>query len=182
VLRCLDRAILTEFGAAARAAALARLDGKHADDVRAGAINALVSYDLETLDAYLELASIALVRDRTAWRRIGREAVDGELAGFLRAALRPAPDLAAAVRRGVSVWQRLFSFGSWRVVASGSGEVTVHVAEFEAASLSLRQWVVGVIEATCERAVSRPVRGTISAGAGDFERELSCELALGDGA
>ncbi len=181
VLRGVDRALTVAYGQAPRDAALARLTGKHAEDIRAGAINALVSYELETLDAYLELASLALVADRARWRDLGRDAVAGELHGFLRAALRPSPDLGAAVRRGVSVWQRLFSFGSWRVVAAGGGGVTVHIAELDAASQALRQWVIGVIEETASCATGRPVRASILAGGGDFDHELSCELTLGPG-
>jgi serine/threonine-protein kinase len=180
VLRSVDAAIVAAFGRTARDGALVRLGGKHADDVRAGAINPLVSYELETLDAYLELATAALVHESERWRGLGRDAVGGELAGFLRAALRPAPDLADAARRGVSVWQRLWSFGSWRVAAGSAGAVTVHVSEVDPASTALRAWMVGVIEETARRATGRTVAGSIVAGAAEFEPELTCELRAHD--
>ncbi|MEJ7730673.1 MAG: hypothetical protein WKG00_15830 [Polyangiaceae bacterium] len=111
-----------------------------------------------------------------SWRDLGRRAVDGELAAFVRPATRPSTDLHQAVRRGVSSWSRLFGFGEWRVEEQGSRRTALHLTAFDPASLALRLWLVGVVEATMSRAMGRQVRATITLGEMGFTPELACEL------
>ncbi|MFT3774719.1 MAG: protein kinase [Minicystis sp.] len=176
VLRSVDKVIIDLFGADARNEVVKQMSESWADDFRNDSINALVAYDLEALDAYMELASSILVRDPGRWREIGRLAVDGELHNVVRTLLRPAIDMSSVIRRGTSTWARLFSFGVWRVGMSSNGKVTLHIGEFEAVAQPLRLWVVGVIEQTARRAVRAETRVTVISGEQDFTSELVCEI------
>ena len=149
---------------------------RYASDLRSGSINALVAYDLEALDAYMEYATLKLLHDPTRWRELGRKAVDGELAVVVRTLLRPAPDVAAVVRRGISTWARLFTFGAWRVGTAPNGRVALTIGELDAVAQPLRSWMIGMVEQTTRRAVRAEVRVTITGGDQDFVPELSCDI------
>jgi serine/threonine-protein kinase len=176
VLRAVDRALVEAHGRGARDAIVQHVPARWAADFRDDSINALLSYDLEALDAYLEIATNLGVREVRSWRDLGRRAVDGELATFVRPATRACTDLHQAVRRGVSSWSRLFGFGEWRVEEQGSRRTAIHLTGFDPASLALRLWLVGVVEATMSRAMGRQVRATITLGEMGFTPELACEL------
>lgn len=177
VLRAVDKAVIEDAGQRVRDQIIGQLPQRYADDFLNDSINALVAYDLEALDAYMELASSSFAHDPNRWRLLGRSAIGGELHNTVRSVLRPAPDLQIAVRRGISIWSRLFSFGSWKVSVSGPGRALLQVGEFDPATASLRMWVVGVVEETARRATSYDVRVNIVAGEVAFTPELSCELS-----
>jgi serine/threonine-protein kinase len=177
VLRSVDKAVIDLFGANAREDVVAQLPGGYAAEFRSGSINALVAYELEALDAYMEHASAVLVRDPGRWREIGRLGVDGELHNVVRTLLRPTIDLGSVIRRGISTWARLFSFGAWRVGSSPNGKVTLTISEFDPVAQPLRQWVVGVVEQTARRAVRADVRVVITSGDQDFTPEICCEIS-----
>jgi len=176
VLRAVNKAIIEDAGPRVREQIVAQHPQRYADDFLNDSINALVAYDLEALDAYMELATSHFVHETNRWRLLGRAAIGGELHNTVRSVLRPAPDLQIAIRRGISIWSRLFSFGSWKVGSSAPGRVLLQVGEFEPASLALRLWVVGVVEETARRAASYDVRVSIAAGEAAFSPELTCEL------
>jgi serine/threonine-protein kinase len=176
VLRAVDRALVEAHGRGTRDAIVQHVPARWAADFRDDSINALLSYDLEALDAYLEIATNLGVREVKSWRDLGRRAVDGELAAFVRPATRASTDLHLAVRRGVSSWSRLFGFGEWRVEEQASRRTALHLTGFDPASLALRLWLVGVVEATLSRAMGRQVRATITLGEMGFTPELACEL------
>lgn len=176
VLRAVDKAIIEDGGVRVREQIVGQLPQRYADDFLNDSINALVAYDLEALDAYMDLATSLFVHEPNRWRQLGRSAIGGELHNTVRSVLRPAPDLQIAIRRGISIWSRLFSFGTWKVGSSTPGRVLLQVGEFDPASLALRQWVVGVVEETARRAASYDVRLSIAAGEAAFSPELSCEL------
>ena len=94
----------------------------------------------------------------------------------MRTLLRPTLDLAAVLRRGTSIWARLFSFGGWRVSARPDGRAELHVVEFEPAAQPLRYWIAGVVEQTVRRAVRVDTRVVITAGEQSFSPELVCEI------
>jgi serine/threonine protein kinase len=175
VLRSVDKGIVDMFGAEARDELVAQLPERFAAEFR-GAINALVGYDLEAVDAYMEHASAFLVREPMRWREIGRLSVDGELHSVVRTLLRPAVDLGPVIRRGVTTWARLFSFGAWRVGLTANGKVSLTISEFDPVPHQLRLWVVGVIEQIARRAVRADARVFIIAGDQDFSPELVCEI------
>ncbi len=176
VLRSVDRAIVEMFGAAARDEVVSRMPDAYAAELRNDSINALVAYDLEAVDAYMTHATVTLLHDAGRWREVGKLAVDGELHGVVRTLLRPALDAGGVVRRGVSTWARLFSFGTWRVSVSPAGKVTLTIGELDAVAQPLRLWIVGMIEQTTRRAVRPDVRVTIAGGEQDFTPELVCEI------
>lgn len=177
VLRAVDKAIIEDAGPRVREQIIGQLPQRYADDFLNDSINALVAYDLEALDAYMDLATANFAHEPNRWRMLGRSAIGGELHNTVRSVLRPAPDLQIAIRRGISIWSRLFSFGSWKIGATNAGRVVLQVGEFDPASLALRLWVVGVVEETVRRAASYDVRVTIAAGEAAFSPELSCELS-----
>ncbi len=176
VLRAVDKVITDTFGHAARDDVVAQMPSAYAAEFRNGAINALVAYELEALDAYMEYATAMVVHDPARWREFGRLAVDGELYNVVRTLLRPAGDVGSVIRRGVSTWARLFSFGAWRVGASPTGRVTLVIGEFDAVPQPLRAWIVGVVEQTTRRALRTELRVTITSGEQDFASELSFEI------
>ncbi len=176
VLRSVDKVVEDLFGVEARDEIVAHMPSAYSGDFRNDSINALVAYELEALDAYMEHATFLVVRDPGRWREIGRVAVDGELYNVVRTLLRPTLDLAAVVRRGTSIWTRLFSFGGWRVAARPDGRAELHIVEFEPASQALRYWVAGVVEQTVRRAVRVDARVVITAGEQSFSPELICEI------
>jgi serine/threonine-protein kinase len=176
VLRAVDKAIIEDAGPRVREQIISQLPQRYTDDFLNDSINALVAYDIEALDAYMELATSMFVHEPNRWRILGRSAIGGELHNTVRSVLRPAPDLQIAIRRGISIWSRLFSFGTWKVGPSSPGRVLLQVGEFDPASAALRLWVVGVVEETARRAASYDVRVNIAAGEAAFSPELSCEL------
>lgn len=176
VLRAVDKVITDTFGHAARDDVVAQMPSAYAAEFRNGAINALVAYELEALDAYMEYATAMVVHYSARWREFGRLAVDGELYNVVRTLLRPAGDVGSVIRRGVSTWARLFSFGAWRVGASPTGRVTLVIGEFNAVPQPLRAWIVGVVEQTTRRALRTELRVTITSGEQDFASELSFEI------
>lgn len=179
VLRSVDRTIVDEYGRSARDEVVAQMPVRYADDFRHDSINALVGYDLEALDAYMELATSLVLRDLERWRDIGRLAVGGELHSLVRILFaRPLTDIASLMRRGTSIWSRLFTFGSWRVATGPTGRVTLHIGDFDPASLPLRLWVVGMVEETARRASGSGVKVTITLGELGFTSELACEISL----
>ena len=179
VLRSVDRSIVDEYGKNAREDVVSQMPARYGDDFRHDSINALVGYDLEALDAYMELATSLVLRDVERWRDLGRLAVGGELHGLVRTLFaRATPDIAGLVRRGTSIWQRLFTFGSWRVATGPTGKVMLHIGDFDPASLPLRLWVVGMIEETARRASGASARVTITAGEIGFTSDLACEIQL----
>lgn len=177
VLRSVDKAILESYGKAVRDNIVSQLPSQYINEFKHDSINALVGYELEALDAYMEISNATVVPDIGQWRQIGRQAVGGELLSVLRTLLRPSTDLLALIRRGVSTWSRLFTFGSWRVSKSPTGKVLLQISEFDPASLPLRLWTVGMIEETAYRAMNADVRVFITQGELGFTPELAMEIS-----
>jgi serine/threonine-protein kinase len=176
VLRSVDKSIVDVYGKSARDGVVSQMPSQYGSEFRHDSINALVGYELEALDVYMEIATAMLLPDLTQWRHLGRQAVGGELFNVLRTLLRPSSDLLALIRRGVSTWSRLFTFGSWRVAKGASGKVALQISEFDPASLPLRLWVVGMIEETACRAMSGDVKVAITLGELGFTPELAIEM------
>lgn len=175
VLHGVERAIIQLCGRALRDQIVASLPAAYAEDFRNDSINALLSYDLEALDAYMELANDLILSRGSDWRLLGQEAV-AELEPALRTALQPTETLASAVRRGIYVWSRLLTFGQWHVEPRSEGSVRLVIASFEAASSPLRQWLVGLIEKTLQRAADGDTVVTVVSGDAPYSPELACEI------
>ena len=176
VLRSVDRAIVDMYGQRERDEVVKHMPAKYAEDFVQGSINAMVRYDLEALDAYMELTTELLLHDVARWHEMGRLAVGGELFNVVRSLLRPTPDLGSLVRRGALIWAQLFSFGAWRAGQSPSGRALLQVAEFEPAASCLRHWVAGMLEETARRAIGAEVKVSITGGEMGFTPDLTCEL------
>jgi serine/threonine protein kinase len=176
VLRSVDKVVLDLFGPELRQEIVEQMPERYAAELRNDSINALVAYELESLDAYMELATTIAVRDPARWKDLGRLSVDGELYNVVRTLLRPSLDLVGLLRRGITVWARLFSFGTWRVAPAAGGRAGLHLTELDPAAAPLRHWMVGVVEQTARRAVRSDVRAVIVTGEQSFAPELVCEL------
>jgi serine/threonine-protein kinase len=176
VLRSIDKALIEDSGARIRDQVVSQMPERYAADFLNDSINALVAYELEALDAYIEIAASVAVHESSRWRALGRLAVGGELHNAVRSVLRPAPDMQIAIRRGISIWSRLFSFGAWRVAPGVSGRVSLHISEFDPASHALRLWVVGMVEETVRRAMTSEVKVTIVGGEPGFSPEILCDI------
>jgi eukaryotic-like serine/threonine-protein kinase len=176
VLRAVDKGVVDMFGPKTRDEIVSLMPSKHSAEFVNDSINALVAYDLEALDSYMEVASSIAIHDLGRWRDLGRSAVDGELQQVVRTLLRPSVDLSSVMRRGVSIWARLFTFGAWRVSSATTGKVELHMTEFDPVSLPLRLWVIGMVEQTARRAMGTEVKATITLGELSFTPELACEI------
>ena len=79
---------------------------------------------------------------------------------------------------GKSLFDRLFTFGSWRVATGPTGKVSLHIGDFDPASLPLRLWLVGMVEETTRKAAGGGAKVTITAGEIGFTSDLACEIVL----
>jgi serine/threonine-protein kinase len=174
VLRGVDYALVAASDTFARNAVVAQMPEKYAADFRDDCINVLVSYELEALDAFMDLATTLVLRDVTQWRALGHEALT-ELEVALCTALQPAKDISTAVRRGVHGWSRLLDFGQWHVEPHETG-TTLRVTGLDPASLALRLWLVGLIEETLRRVLGPSTRVVVTRGEASYAAELICEI------
>jgi serine/threonine-protein kinase len=173
VLRGMESALIATSSALARDRVVAQLPKQCAADFHGG-INALILYDLETLNAFMEVATALVLQDVAQWRELGRQALT-ELEPTLRATLQPAKDLSTAARRGVHGWSRLLDFGEWHVRSDDTSTI-LHLTGFEPAPLALRLWLVGLVEETLRRVIGPTTRVTIMSGEAAFAPELICKL------
>src|SRR5262249_4506081 len=68
VLRSIDKALLELYGKSARQQVMQNLPGRYAGDFVTDSFNVLVAYELEALDAYMELATLLVLKDVIGWR------------------------------------------------------------------------------------------------------------------
>ena len=176
VLRATDHFILGAHGAAVRDRILARLPARYSDDFRHGSITGVVLYDLDVFESYAAAANaIVLGNEVTRWREIGRGSVQGELSSLMRTLSRSA-DEAALFRRCTAVWSRFADFGAWTTELKREGEAVVHVSDLGPAPLTLRQWLVGVVEQTLRS--SGHTGTTVAMRAGDGPRTSELDLLI----
>jgi serine/threonine-protein kinase len=175
MLSGVDRTVIDQFGRSVRDEVVRYMPPAYAADFLHDSINALIAYDLEALDAYMELATTLFINDALKWRELGRIAANGEVLPAIRSAVRPADNLPTALRRGVTAWSRLMSFGTWRVGTSGDRS-TLHVGELDPASLPIRLWLVGLVEGTLQLAMGSDVRASMTLGEIGFMPDLVCEF------
>jgi hypothetical protein len=178
VLRATDHFMLAAHGATVRDRILARLPARYSDDFRHGSITGVVLYDLDVFDAYATAANaIVLGSEVTKWREIGRVCAQGELSSLMRTLSRSA-DEAALFRRAQAIWSRLLDFGTWSADVKRDGEAVVHVSDLGPAPLTLRQWLVGVVEQTLRHAGHGGTTVAVRAGEGPKTSELDLLIYL----
>ncbi len=142
--------------------------------------NALVWYDLEALDMFLEATTALLCGgDVTAWRELARENFDRDLGSIFRASQRLS-DPVALLKRSIAAWGRLHDFGAVRVVEPSAGPPTlracVRIEGFEAASLGLRNVTIGTSEGLLRSAGVQDIGIRVMAGEASFAREFEYEV------
>lgn len=175
ILRSVDRAIIDLYGQRERDEIVKHLPPKYASDFVQGSINTIIKYDLEELDAYMELATEIVLKDVEKWKQSGRHAVGGELVKVVGSLLRPSPDFSSLIKRGCVVWTPLL-FGSWKPVPP-TARTLLQVVDFDAAPSSLRHWIAGMLEETARRAVDPEAKVNIVAGEMGFSPTITFEFA-----
>ncbi len=177
VLRAIDQHVASVATAEDRQRVLDQLAPEHASDFAYGTLQAIVFYDLEAITRYLELSTRLLFGDNPNWCREGGEAaVSGELLPILRPALRPERAL-TVLRRVSPLCSRWFDFGLWDVSAESDQLITLRVTDFEAASLQLRLWLIGVVEGVL-RTAQPAAQVTIARGEAAFAPQLVLNVTM----
>jgi len=184
VPRAASRWIERAYGATARDEVLRVIPAELADSYRADGFNALVWYDIDALDTFLEAAT-ALVfgGDVAVWRALARENFDRDLGPIFRSTVARAGDPVSLLKRSVTAWARLYDFANVRVSepSSSSGgtvsRATIRFDGFDAASLALRNVTVGTAEGLLKSAASHDVTSRVMAGEASFARDFEFELA-----
>ena len=150
------------------------LAAKLADEYRTDGFNALVWYDLEALDSFLEAATQSVLRgDPGVWERLAKDNFDLDLAGIFRPAR--VTEWEAVLKRVPGTWGRVFDFGTVEVSAVKNGHATVKVDGFDAASLALRHLVTGTVDGMFGGMAKRPKVRMAGAGV-SFARELEIDV------
>jgi serine/threonine-protein kinase len=184
VPRAASRWIERVYGAPARDEVLRALPPELANSYQTDAFNALVWYEVEALDTFLEAAT-ALVfgGDATAWRMLAREQFDRDLGPIFRSTAARAADPESLLKRSVSSWARLYDFANVRVSepsSSNSGTLKralVRFDGFDAASLAVRNLTLGTAEGLLKSSACPDVSARVMAGEASFAREFEFELA-----
>ncbi len=175
VLLSIDAAIERRFGDEGRERVVALLPDAHADELRRGRPSALDAHDIDAVRVYVEIASRVLGVDAAGFQRLGREAVDRELAPFVKTLVLPG-SLPEVLRRCVSILARFLDFGVWTLVRATSEIGQIRVEDLGLVSPLLRAWYLGVIEGIVRRSVSPDAEvveiGPQEAGASAFEIEV----------
>jgi len=175
VCRWIDRA----FGAAARTEMLAALPDGWSEPYRSDGYNALVWYDLEATDGFMEAATTYLLGGEVGrWRELARDNFEQDLGPILRPSRGGDPLM--MLRRAPAGWGRLFDFGAFKVAEpTTNGDLVravVRVDGFEAASLAVRYLVVGTMEAMAKSAGAPHVVGRVLLGESSFARDFEYEV------
>ncbi len=174
--RATSRWIERAFGAPGRNEALQAISAEYAELYRADGFNALVWYDLEALDAFLEAATHTLMRDDVAqWRTLARDNYERDLGPIFRVQQRPA-DAEALLKRIPSNWGRIYDFGAMRFGDRQWGRLNVKIDDFEGASLALRYTTVGTVEGMMRSGGFSGVAVRVLAGEASFARDFEFEV------
>ena len=176
VLRAADQWIAERHGSEIRNRILEKLPSGCASDFQHGSLAGVVLYDLAIFEAYASAAtSIALRNDIGKWREIGRDSAEGELSTLLRVKTR-GYDTSSFLRRCMNVWSRLIDFAEWTAQLKPDGEASLLVTDIGPAPLTLRHWLIGVVEQTLRRAGY--TNATVAARVGEAARAPELDLVL----
>jgi serine/threonine-protein kinase len=176
VLRAVDEYVAGTATAEQRQRVLDELGPEHARDFTYGTLQAIVYYDLECITRYLELSTRTIFGDNPNWcRAAGDAAVSGELSPIVRPALRPDRAL-GVLKRITPLTSRWFDFGVWDASQENERLVSLRITDFEAASLQLRLWLVGVIEGAL-RAAGPGCQLAIARGEAAFAPQLVLDIS-----
>jgi uncharacterized protein (TIGR02265 family) len=175
--RAVSRWIERAFGERARADVLQQLPVEEADAFRADAFNALVWYELEPFDRFLEAAAAVLMGGDVAhWRLLARDNFERDLGPILR----PSPrvlDARALLDRGAAGWARIVDFGVVKVIDVEASCARLRVEGFDGASLALRYATLGTMEGLVRAGGASDVSARVLAGEASFTRDFEYEIA-----
>jgi uncharacterized protein (TIGR02265 family) len=156
---------------------LQMLPAQHADAFRTDAFNALVWYELEPVDMFLEAVSAALMGgDVAAWRALARDNFERDLGPVLRPSAR-AVDPDALLKRAATGWARIFDFGTMRIVEVQPAHAFVRVEGFDGASIVMRYATLGTMEGLLRSAGAAEASTRVRAGETSFARDFEYELS-----
>ena len=176
--RAIFRWVERAYGAAGRDAVLALLPATLAETYRTDGFNALVWYDLEAADTWLEATTYTLLRREPAgWQRLARENFEKDLAPIFRPTGQRT-DAQTLLRRLPGGWGRVLDFGTPRIGEPKGKVSSVRIEGFEGASLALRHVILGTIEGLLLASLS-PCALRILAGEASFVRDFEIEIACG---
>jgi serine/threonine protein kinase len=177
VLRSIDQYVKQVFGPDTRRRVLDGLPRDLALEFEYSTVQAIVLYDVESANHYLETVTRDVAHGNTSWARsAGSSAVQSELGPLFRNALR-LDELPAVMRRVVPVLSRLVDFGVWELESSGS-VTSLRVAEFEPAGGPLRLWIAGVLDGALTASGLR-ARSTIARGEAAHSVQLVVDVVSG---
>jgi hypothetical protein len=177
--RAASRWIERAYGDAGHKEVLALMPPDIGESYRTDGFNALVWYDLDALDMFMEAATAILLGGEVGvWRELARENFDRDLGSIFRT--QRVQDPASLLKRSSAGWARLYDFGTVRVVEpSGnmpSSRLLVRVDGFEAASLALRNATIGTTEGMLRSAGIAEVMMRVMAGEASFARDFEYEV------
>lgn len=129
VLASLDGSLERTRGEMDRERVVALLPDSHAEELRRGSPSLLDAFDIDVVRRYVETAARVLQLSEDAFVAFGREAIDHELAPFVRTLTRPfagvdgqggprpqaAGDMTERIPRMITIVRALFDFGTWTV-------------------------------------------------------------------
>jgi serine/threonine-protein kinase len=184
VPRAARRWIERTFGDELRDEVLRALPPSLADMYRADAFNALVGYEVESLDSFLEASTALLLGgDANRWRELAREHFDADFGPIFRSSTRTG-DPATLLKRSAPTWTRLYDFATVRVGEAtrqtgpqGAMRMVLRFEGFGAASLALRYLTIGIAEGLLKSAGTRDIAARVLAGEASFLRDFEVELA-----
>jgi len=162
VLRSLDEYARQVFGEDARRRTLAALSPEVAREFELSTIQAIVLYDIDIANRYVDAVSRHAALGNRGWARAaGSASVPGELSQILKSAVRP-EGTPAVLRRLCPVLSRFFSFGTWTIDLAGP-IYTLRASEIDVLGPGLRLWVTGVVDGSLAAAGARS-RVTLARG------------------
>lgn len=164
-------------GTDAAARVRSALPAEHAETYRLDGFNALLWYELEALDTFVDAATVLVLRgDAFAWREMARSHFETELGAVLRPPGRITDPL-QILRRCPAAWARVLDFGAVRVLEPHDRRAHLRFEHFDATSLALRYILVGATEALLRGGGVPEVTVRIVAGETNFSRDFDFELA-----
>ena len=172
--RALHHWIERAYGAEGRDEVLAMLPPELSETYRTDGFNALVWYDLEAIDTFLEAATQSVMRgDPIVWERLARENFELDLASVFRPTR--VTEWEVALRRVPGSWGRIFDFGVVHVSEPKDSHATLRIDSFDAASLALRYVVVGTLAGMFTTMTNQP-KLRVTGGEVSFVRDLELDI------
>ena len=159
LLAGIDGAVVRRFGEEARERIVSLLPDEHADVLRRGRPDPLAAHDVDLLRLYCDLASRVYSLDPAAFRALGRDAVEHELAPFLRTVVLPGR-LRDVLPRVVNILSRLADFGVWTLDQTLLDPVILRIDDFLPVTPLLRSFYEGVLERVVQLSVASEARAT----------------------